>query len=206
MTEPDIDRWRATVADHILKAKTGSRDSAIWLMSAYVRALQCGGIPIKEIVVFFGAAFDEILAHEAEGQCNPARIAESLYLSRPAGRPKLSERDLRNRDLLFAVLVLDRVSAGASDLDAIDSIDREIKVLPIRHWANRRKEGSISHARTIADAWGKHRRDVESLSPESRDQIRSSLQSQTAPNVDWYPTPDFDEDLALLMAGKLDAN
>jgi len=91
-------QWKSVVDNHILKAKTGDRDSALWLMGEYVRALQNSAIPIREIIQFFGEAFRDILEYEAEGRCTPAVIAESLCLERPNNRPqgaqKMSETEI----------------------------------------------------------------------------------------------------------------
>lgn len=80
-----------------------------------------------------------------------------------------------------------------------------VQGLPENHWIRQTAPDCANWLEVITVAWAEQVRCVESLSTESRDQIRATLNSQTAPNVDWYPTPDFDEDLALLMAGKLDA-
>ena len=184
-------QWKSVVDNHILKAKTGDRDSALWLMGEYVRALQNSAIPIREIIQFFGEAFRDILEYEAEGRCTPALVAESLCLERPNNRPARRPNDVRNRDLLYAALVLKELGTAGTETAAIEVVAARANKWKGNHWTGKQRGGASDRTWLITRAWRNQRVAVESLEPESLAKILAWEFLKRPPKEEWFTTPEF---------------
>ncbi len=197
------ENWRSIVRERIGMARGGDRESALWLMREYCRAIEQGAFPLREIGEYFGSVFGDILEMEADREISSKAVYETLGLAKGGHRQmEKFDRNKRNRGLVLALAVRDCKGPFISDKEAIDSAITEVATWDcpwLWRWSQARKRDEEDHDSEIKTAWKEYRDVINDMPEEWLVDIRTWHSLPEPPQREYFLTPTFDSDWELIM-------